>query len=350
MLKGNKVMSDAGWYIFKGTGKPNEGTTFPEVPPWRRFTDEAKHERGQFFVIADYDDAKKSEAIEMVNAALYLRRPLLITGNPGIGKSTLAHAIAHELDLGTVLLWPITTRSTLQDGMYHYDAIARLQDASLPPTHEDASKKIAPDIGQYIRLGPLGTALAMSKPNKPRVLLIDEIDKSDIDLPNDLLHVFEEGEFEMKEISRMPQEQTYQQVRVWTEDGGQYTIQREQKHRWRGLVRCEEFPLVLLTSNGEREFPPAFLRRCLRLELQPPSDEAKLAQIVAARLQLQPDELAQVRGVIARFFNCPEREALATDQLLNAVYMTLKGIDLLERDKETLLNALFKSLNSSTVR
>jgi MoxR-like ATPase len=345
---------DTGWYIFKGTGEPSTETKFPGAPPWRQFTDDAKQERGQRFVIADYGEQKRSEAIEMVNAAIHLRRPLLITGKPGIGKSTLAHAVAYELNLGTVLFWPITTRSTLQDGIYHYDAIARLQDASLHHKGDtpdgDTSQKAAPDIGQYIRLGPLGTALAMSEQHKPRVLLIDEIDKSDIDLPNDLLHVFEEGEFEIKEISRLPQEQQYKKVSVWTEDGEQYTIQREQARLWRGLVRCTEFPLVLLTSNGEREFPPAFLRRCLRLELQPPADEAKLAQIVAARLQVQPDELELVQDVIAHFFSRRDREELATDQLLNAVYVTLKGVDLLDRDRETLLNALFRSLSNSTNR
>jgi MoxR-like ATPase len=115
-------------------------------------------------------------------------------------------------------------------------------------------------------------------------------------------------------------------------------------------VRCEEFPIVLLTSNGEREFPPAFLRRCLRLHLQPPASEAKLAQIVAARLQLQPDELEQIRDVITEFFSRREREELATDQLLNAVYVTLQGVDLRKRDKQQLLDALFKSLSTSTTR
>lgn len=342
--------NDTNWYIFKGTGTRVQGVAFPAAPPWRRFTDEAKQERGQHFVIADYDDEEKSEAIEMVNAALYLRRPLLITGKPGIGKSTLAHAVAHELDLGPVLLWPITTRSTLQDGVYQYDAIARLQDASLQSVPDEVGEKAPPDIGQYIRLGPLGTALALSNPNRPRVLLIDEIDKGNIDLPNDLLHIFEEGEFEIKEISRLPQEEHYAQVTVWTEDGEPYTIRRTKDRLWRGLVRCEEFPLVMLTSNGEREFPPAFLRRCLRLELKPPSNEAKLAQIVAARLDLEPDELEQIRKIIAVFFRRSEREELATDQLLNAVHMTLKGVDLLQRDRETLLDALFRSLSSSTTR
>src|SRR5262249_24910117 len=123
---------------------------------------------------------------ELVNAAMVLRRPLLMTGKPGNGKSTLAYAVAWELNLGPVLRWPITTRATLQEALYRYDAVERLRDASM------AGAGSAPQIGDYIRLGPLGTALIPAQ--RPRVLLIDEIDKSDIDLPNDLLNVLEEGE------------------------------------------------------------------------------------------------------------------------------------------------------------
>jgi hypothetical protein len=132
------------------------------------------------------------------NAALYLRRPLLLTGSPGAGKSTLAHAVAYELGLGRVLHWPIVSRSTLQDGLYRYDAIARLQDNQIA-----AHSGTAPPggIGSYIRLGPLGTALLPTA--KPRVLLIDELDKSDIDLPNDLLNVMEEGEYGIPELERL---------------------------------------------------------------------------------------------------------------------------------------------------
>src|SRR5262249_15133431 len=158
------------------------------------------------------------EEVELVNAALYLRRPLLVTGKPGTGKSTLVNAVAYELGLGPVLSWSITSRSTLQEGLYRYDAIARLQQASLvdrlrqsgqegrtTETDQDdrdteSAANDPTDIGQFIRLGPLGTALLPAE--RPRALLIDEIDKSDIDLPNDLLHVFEEGRFEIPELVR----------------------------------------------------------------------------------------------------------------------------------------------------
>jgi MoxR-like ATPase len=133
----------------------------PEPPPWRGFskpgTEPATKEevRGARF-------HSNPEVIELVNAALILRRPLLVTGKPGTGKSSLAYAVAHQLKLGKVLTWPITTRSTLQQGLYSYDAIARLQDASLAQYRrgEPGASALKPalqttDIGRYIRLGAL---------------------------------------------------------------------------------------------------------------------------------------------------------------------------------------------------
>ncbi len=116
------------WKIFKGDGKQHDGWKLPEPPSWRNFssnTDDGaakKQRRGETF-------QARPEEIELVNAALYLRRPLLVTGKPGTGKTSLAYAVAHELNLGEVLHWSITTRTTLKDGLYRYDAIGRLQDA-----------------------------------------------------------------------------------------------------------------------------------------------------------------------------------------------------------------------------
>ncbi|MFG3025896.1 AAA family ATPase [Streptomyces sp. NPDC048254] len=210
--------------------------------------------------------------VDLVNAALVLRRPLLVTGRPGTGKSPLAYRISRELRLGRVLRWHITSRTTLRGGLYEYDAIGRVQDsAALHTLHRSdgaaagaepqaADEERLPGIGDYLQLGPLGTALLPHE--LPRVLLVDELDKSDQDLANDLLSVFEEGQFPITELARA--RRLHPKVTVMTDDPGRSAEIVD------GIVKCRAFPVVVITSNGEREFPPAFLRRCLRLRMPDP--------------------------------------------------------------------------------
>lgn len=277
-----------------------------------------------------------NDVLDAVNAALYLRRPLLVTGRPGSGKTSLAYAIAYELKLGPVLMWPITARSTLQDGLYQYDAIARLQDAQLNQTPDPnqagkQSKQTVKNIGQYIRLGPVGTAFLPSK--RPRVLLIDEVDKSDINLPNELLNLFEEGEFDIPELVRLSKQGDKQQT-VQSEDGLDVKINN-------GQVRCGAFPFIIMTSNGERDFPPAFYRRCLRVEMPSPTVD-DLKEIVKAHLK--EDNVQAFNDLIEEFANRSDTQAggLATDQLLNTVYLMKRDADV-----EMLKRLLFTPLSNT---
>lgn len=224
----------------------------------------------------------------------------------------------------------------MKDGLYNYDAIGRLQDFQLSKEQGIAKEEILGRIGKYIRLGPLGTAFLPS--NQPRVLLIDEIDKSDIDLPNDLLHIFEEGEFTIPELERIADEQPKVTVQTAYRDDLEATYQPTVEIP-SGRVRCQKFPFVILTSNAEREFPPAFLRRCLRLDIQQPNAD-RLRQIVASQLDETLAEAA--RGLIDEFYK--KRESgngdRATDQLLNAVYLITQ-----QKAPDGLIEQLFRPLD-----
>ncbi|MDQ0992344.1 MoxR family ATPase [Streptomyces sp. V3I7] len=338
--------SDHRWWIYRGTGQPLYDTSLsellPEPPPWRRFTggppvppppaddEEIERRLGQAAAVSARSGQLRREA-DMVNAALLLRRPLLVTGRPGTGKSSLAYRISRELRLGRVLRWHITSRTTLRSGLYEYDAIGRVQDSaalrSLRPVDRPAdgaddatteSQEQLPGIGDYLQLGPLGTALLPYE--LPRVLLVDELDKSDQDLANDLLSVFEEGQFSIAELLRA--RRRHPRVTVLTDDPLRTAEIVD------GVVKCRAFPLVVITSNGEREFPPAFLRRCLRLRMPDP-DRPQLVDMVMAHLHDAADgpvDPTRVDGIIGRFLhNSRERGGLAIDQLLNAVFLATSG-------------------------
>jgi MoxR-like ATPase len=357
------------WWIYKGSGTAAERLVrlAENQPSWRTFDGvvddgyvvpdlaEARYardrERGAGYLV---DDAY----VDVVNTALLLRRPLLVTGEPGVGKSTLAFSIAENLGLGPVLRWPITSRSTLRDGQYRYDAIRRLEDANLRELKRKATETKATDpsktkrggrdgdhpapppparpdaIGNYLQLGPLGTAFLPT--SRPRVLLIDEIDKGDIDLPGDLLTVLEDGEFEIHELSRMAAHDP--EVGVGTSDfDGRAVVSR-------GWIRCHAYPIVILASNGEREFPAPFLRRCIRLDIGRP-DNTKLRRIVEQRIGPEAAAAAAAPdGLIDTFIKRRRSGDVATDQLLNAVQMRLAGAWTAPEDLELLAEATLHRL------
>ncbi|MBV9012312.1 MAG: AAA family ATPase [Pseudonocardiales bacterium] len=356
------------WWIYRGTGRPFPDIALadllPPPPPWRSFhggplpdrdeppPDDGETERrlGARFHLSEHD--VNPHEVDMVNAALYLRRPLLVTGLPGTGKSSLAFRIAQELRLGRVLVWPITSRTTLKSGQYDYDAIGRAMAAGTrqavarwgreaggrateeattadPVDHE-------PPIGEFIRLGPLGTAFLPSR--LPRVLLIDELDKSDVDLPNDLLSIFEDGEFVIRELERIRNRSP--EVPVLTNDPEvTATIVG-------GRVRCHAFPIIVITSNGERDFPAAFLRRCLRLETRAPTAD-QLAAIVDAHLADSGSEHHRQRLVQEFVDRSKASGGLPADKLLDAVYLATSGA---YRENDVswprLVDALWRQLTS----
>ncbi|MCO6489779.1 MAG: MoxR family ATPase, partial [Phaeodactylibacter sp.] len=214
--------------------------------------------------------------VQAVNLSILLRRPLLVMGAPGCGKSKLAQAVAYELYHGRekggepqnyrdwYREWHIKSSSKAKDGLYEFDAIRRLADAqalsmlashkgSAPPTLEEAKKEMEKNLSKkdYVELRELGQAIEKTESAQWRaVLLIDEIDKADIDFPNDLLNELDKSEFKITETGE--------------------------------TVSSAVPPIVIITSNAEKPLPDAFLRRCL-FHFIKPLDRGILKEIIERR-------------------------------------------------------------------
>jgi MoxR-like ATPase len=243
-----------------------------------------------------------------------------------------------------VLSWAVTPRTQLQDGQFLYDAVGRLQDAgwgSASSGTKGIEQLPAADqrpTSEYLKLGPVGTAFLPF--SRPRVLLIDELDKGDLQLPNELLNLFEEGFFEIPQLVREARRQDREEQLHTADPGCTWPVSG-------GRVVCREFPIIVLTSNGEREFSAAFHRRCIRVEMPTPSHE-DLVHVVGAHFkpsaQLSAKDLAEE---IRKFLGDEGNLDRATDQLLNALYLlTLQqGAPASEEQRSSLRQILYRQLH-----
>jgi MoxR-like ATPase len=223
------------------------------------------------------------ELRDAVNVAVALEKPLLVRGEPGTGKTVLAEAIAESLVM-ELISWNIKSTSKAQDGLYLYDTVQRLNDARFGD-HDIT------DVRQYIKYGPLGRSFLS---DQRVVLLLDEIDKADMEFPNDLLHELDRMSFRVEETS-------------------EYFAA---KHR----------PVVIITSNAEKELPDAFLRRCVFHYIEFP-DKELMTDIVKVHHPDIEEEL--LRQVLVRFYwlrDLPDlRKRPSTSELIDWIAALRRG-------------------------
>lgn len=222
------------------------------------------------------------DLVSAVNLALFLERPLLLMGEPGCGKTRLAEALAYELHGESFkkhfFQWNIKSTSKAQDGIYSVNYLQRLYDANF----KDTVKKDL-SIKKYIDYGVMHEALMKAEnEGKPNVLLIDEIDKADIDFPNDLLLELDKKEFFIPELGK------------------------------NNRVKAKSKVVTIITSNQEKELPPAFLRRCLYHYIEFPN-EKDLAEIVSKRFDIEIDDTLMKKAIEA-FINLRDEKIEGTDK------------------------------------
>lgn len=227
------------------------------------------------------------ELLNSVNVAMALRKPLLIKGEPGTGKTMLAEAIAESLGM-ELIIWSIKSTTKAQDGLYLYDTVQRLYDSQFGEGNVG-------DIKQYIRLGKLGEAFTSEK---QCVLLIDEIDKADLEFPNDLLWELDKMEFYINETKE--------------------------------TIKTKTRPIVIITSNAEKELPDAFLRRCIFHYIEFP-DKDKMTEIVHAHYGDIDKKL--VEQAMEAFYSLRDMNELqkkpSTSELLDWIQaLIISGVDI----------------------
>jgi MoxR-like ATPase len=216
-----------------------------------------------------------------VNAAVTLRRPLLVKGEPGTGKTVLAHEIARAAN-APLIQWHIKSTTKAHQGLYEYDAVARLRDGQL-------GEERVHDIRNYIRRGKLWEAFAA--PELP-VLLIDEIDKADIEFPNDLLQELDRMSFDVYETGE--------------------------------TITARERPIVVITSNNEKELPDAFLRRCFFHYIKFPERETMQAIVDVHFPGIQKELVAKAMEIFYEIREVPGlKKKPSTSELLDWLKLLL---------------------------